>query len=295
MTAVAATDRAGAAARGRPTSGAGRWRALTALARYELAAEMRGRTTPAFTAGFALAALGIALAGMAASGSLEVQGFGRTAVSLLQLSLWLVPLISLTTSAVAGADAYDMELLAAQPITRGTLVLGRALGRWATVAGSVAIGYGLAGFVIAGTAGIGDALRYVGLIATTVALAATTTALGTLAGVLARTRTRALASGIALCIAMVVGVDLAAIALLEILPRAELTWSLSALLLFNPVASARAIGVGLFDADAVAGPMGTALRRVLGDPGLALLWAGLVAWTAVPLAVAVRCFSRRDL
>jgi Cu-processing system permease protein len=272
-----------------------RLRAALALARFELAVEIRGRTLPAFAAAFALAALGIALGGMAPGGSLLVQGYGRTAVSLLQLSLWTVPLVALALSALAAADAYEMELLAAQPASRGTLVLGRALGRFAAVAAAVAVGYGAAGLVIAGAAGPGDALRYLGLIATVIALAAAMTAVGTLAGVVARTRTRALALAFALWFACALGFDLAAIAFLSIIPRAELTWSLSALLIANPVGTARAIGVGLFGAEAIAGPMGAALRRVLGPAGLAVLAGGLAAWTAVPLALAARLFARRDL
>lgn len=266
-----------------------------ALARYELGAEMRGRTLPAFAAGFAVAAIGIALVGMSAGGGLVIQGFGRTAVSLLQFTIWVVPLVALTVSALAAADGYDMELLAAQPVSRGTLVMGRALGRFAALAGAVAVGYGAAGLVIAGASGSGDALRYLALVGVSAALAAAGTSLGTLAGVLVRTRTRALALAVGLWLVLVFGADLAAIGLLAVMPRAELTWSLSGLLLLNPVGAARALGLGLFGAEAVAGPMGAALRRVLGSSGLLVLAGGLAAWAALPLLAAARIFARRDL
>lgn len=266
-----------------------------ALARFELVAEVRGKTLPAFAVGFALAAIGIALVGLSAGGALIVQGFSRTAVSLLQLSLWVVPLVALATSALAAADGYDLELLAAQPISRGTLVVGRALGRFIALGGALAVGYGAAGLVIGGVAGAGDGLRFLGLVATTVLLAAATTSIGTLAGVVARTRTRALTLAFALWFLLVVGFDLAAIAMLSIMPRAELTWSLSGLLLLNPVGTARAIGAGLFSAQAIAGPMGAALRAVLGPAGLLVLAVGLVLWTALPLVLAARVFGTRDL
>ncbi|MBI4541595.1 MAG: ABC transporter permease subunit [Gemmatimonadetes bacterium] len=270
-------------------------RQLAALARYELAVEMRGRILPVFAVGFALAALAVALVGMSAGGTILVQGFGRTAVSLLQLSLWVVPLVGLAVSALAAADGYDMETLAAQPIGRGTLVVGRALGRFVALGAAVAVGYGVAGVVIAGAAGTGDALRYLGLVGVAVALAAASTSLGTLAGVAARTRTRALALAVGLWFVLALGFDLAAIAALGVLPRAQLTWCLSGLLLLDPVDTARAIGVGLLGAEAIAGPMGAALRRVLGPWGLLALWVGLAAWTALPLALAARLFARRDL
>ena len=46
---------------------------------------------------FALMALAIAVAGLAASGQLVVQGFTRTAVSLLSLALYLLPLVGLSS------------------------------------------------------------------------------------------------------------------------------------------------------------------------------------------------------
>jgi hypothetical protein len=61
------------------------------------------------------------------------------------------------------------------------------------------------------------------------------------------------------------------------------------------VDAARALGLGLFRADAIAGPTGAALRRVLGGWGAWVLVAGLGAWTALPLALAGRSFARRDL
>lgn len=270
-------------------------RAGWAFARYELAADMRGKTLPLFAGGFALAAMGIALAGLSAGGSLAIQGFARTGISLLQLSLWIVPLISLTTSAVTAADGYEMELLAAQPVPRGSLLVGRALGRLAGLGAALATGYGLAGVIIAGLAGPGDAFRYIAMVVTALGLAAAMTAVGTLAGALARSRMQALAIAIGLWFALVLGVDIAVIGLLTLMPRAELTWSLSALLMLSPVDTARSLGTATFGADAIAGPLGLALRRVLGPGGSLLLAAGLAAWTIVPLALAARIFSRRDV
>lgn len=269
--------------------------AALALARYEVGVEMRGRTLPAFAVLFAAAAAAIAFLGLSAGGTVVVQGFGRTAVSLLQLTLWVVPLVSLSLSAVAAADGYEMELLAAQPVSRSTLVVGRAAGRFAAVAAALAAGYGATGLLIAGAAGAGDAGRYAGLLLTSLGLAAACISVGTLAGVLSRTRTRALALSVALWLLFTFGFDLIAIGVLSILPRAELTWTLSGLLVLNPVSAARSIGMGLFDADAIAGPMGAALRRVLGPAGLLVLWMGLAVWTVVPAAFAARVFSRRDL
>ena len=52
-----------------------------ALLRFEWAAARRGRVVSIFAVGFALASVGVALAGLSAGGVVAVQGFARTSVS----------------------------------------------------------------------------------------------------------------------------------------------------------------------------------------------------------------------
>ena len=94
---------------------------------------------------------------------------------------------------------------------------------------------------------------------------------------------------------VVIGVDLVAIGALAVLPPGKAGWWLSALLMADPVDSARALGLSLFHADVVAGPTGAALRAVLGNAGAWALTGALVGWTLVPLALAGRRFARSDL
>ena len=60
--------------------------AVLVIAGHELRAALRGRMIPAFAALFAALAIIIALAGLAGSGRLLVQGFTRTSVSLRKRS-----------------------------------------------------------------------------------------------------------------------------------------------------------------------------------------------------------------
>jgi len=89
-----------------------RTRAIATIAAHELTASVRGRTVPAFAALFALLAVGIALEGLGASGQVLVQGFTRTAVSLLTLSVYLLPLFWL-----AAALLYDLAAIAVLQVT----------------------------------------------------------------------------------------------------------------------------------------------------------------------------------
>jgi Cu-processing system permease protein len=265
------------------------------LLRFELATAARGRAVTVVAAGFALASLVVALAGLSAGGIVTVQGFARTSVSLLQLVVWTVPMLALLTGAVAGADTHDIEFLVALPVSRQRLVLARWLAHLVALGGALLAGLGLAGLVLAALAGATDAARYLGLVGVAVLLLGATLALGLWIGVVAGNRLRAVAAAALAWLVLVIGADLVAITLLAVLPAAQAGWGLSLLLLADPVDSARALGIALFQATTIAGPAEAALRRVLGGPGAWLLAAGLLAWTVAPLAFAARRFGRSDL
>lgn len=268
---------------------------MRALVRFELAAVRRGRTAPLFAVGFGLASVAVALVGLTAGGTVAVQGFARTSVSLLQLVLWAVPLLGLLTGAVTGAECHELEFIAALPVSRARVVVAR-WAAWALVLGACLFtGFGAAGIVIGTLAGAADGGRYLALLGVAELLLAAALALGLWVGIAARSRMRAVGLAVVVWFGLAIGVDLVAIAGLAILSPREAGWGLSLLLVADPIDSARVLGLGLFRADAIAGPTGAALRRVLGGGGAAALAAGLVAWTAVPLVLAGRRFTRSDL
>jgi Cu-processing system permease protein len=268
---------------------------IGALLRFELAAARRARTVPLFAVGFAAASLAVAVVGLSAGGAVRVQGFARTSVSLLQLVVWVVPLLALLTGAVAGAECLDLEFVVGLPIARPRLLLARWAAWTLALGAALLIGFGAAGLAIALLAGGADGGRYVALTAVACLLLSAMLAVGLAIGVASRTRARAVGIAIVVWFLLVVGVDLLAIGVLAILPPREAGWGLSLLLLADPADAARALGLGLFQADAIAGPTGAALRRVLGGWGAWLLVAGLAAWTALPLYVGGRRFAHRDL
>lgn len=257
-----------------------------ALFRFELSGARRARVAMLFGAGFAVGGVGVALAGLSAGGVLAVQGFARTSMSLLQLVLWVVPMLALLTAAVAGSELRDFEFIAALPVSRRSRVLTRWAALTATLGGAVALGLGAAGVVIAFMAGGADGWRYLRLALVSELLLAAMLAIGLWVGVAAANRTRALGIAMLAWFVLVIGMDLAVIALLSTLPvRGAGAW-LTAVLLANPVDSARVLGLSLFQADAIAGPTGAALRRVLGGWGAGVLVLGLLGWTAGMLGAA---------
>jgi Cu-processing system permease protein len=78
-----------------------------------------------------------------------VQDFARTAASLVQLVLLLVPLTSLLTGIIALApERGAAELLFSQPVSRRAVLIGKLLGLFAALVAAQAIGFGAAGAVI---------------------------------------------------------------------------------------------------------------------------------------------------
>lgn len=266
-----------------------------ALLRFELAAAARGRALPWIAAGFAVASFAIALSGLAAGGVVVVQGFARTSVSLLQLVTWTVPMLALLWGGMAGADSHDLEFVAGLPLSRSRLLVARWAAGFAGLGGGVLVGLGTAGVVLGVLAGGADAWRYAALVAVALLLLGATLALGLWIGVAAGSRLRAVALAALVWLVLVVGVDLIAIGVLAALPAETGRWALTGLLIADLVNSARALGLGLFRTDLIAGPTEAALRRVLSGSGAWLLVAALVAWCAGPLALAARRFARQDL
>ena len=266
------------------------------IAAHELRATLRGRMVVGFAAIFSLLALGIALAGLGGSGQVLVQGFTRTAVSLMVLALYLFPLLGLILGAAAfGGEDGGTELLLAQPVERAEVLVGRAAGL-ATALFLVALaGFGVTGLVVAmraGTAGIAGYLL-VGASAAGVGVAAV--AAGVLIGVVARRRAAAIGWALAAWFAAAVVYDLVAIGVLQVVGSGQPGPWLLAVLVANPIDGLRAVGLLALGADVLLGPTGAALQRLMGGiTGAALVLASVLAWTAAPLALAARVFGRRD-
>jgi ABC-type transport system involved in multi-copper enzyme maturation permease subunit len=144
-------------------------------------------------------------------------------------------------------------------------------------------------------AGAADGWRYLGLLAIAALLLSACLAVGLAIGVQVRSRGRALAVAIIAWCVLVVGVDFVAMGVLALLPAGTAVGPLSLLLVADPIDAARALGLGLFQADAIAGPTGAALRAVMGGWGGLVLIVSLLAWTGLPLRFAARTLARRDL
>lgn len=270
--------------------------AIAAIAAAEVRSAVAARLVQCFGLLFALLALAIAVAGLGASGQVVVQGFVRTAVSLLMLALYLLPLLGLVLGAGAfGAEHGGVELLLAQPISRGTVFAGRALGLAAVLVTIGLAGFGLAGIVVGASAGAAGALGYLLVAVGSTGVGLAGLGLGIMIGTLARRRTAAVGMAIAAWFCLAVLYDFAAIAVLQFTGNGEPGPVLVALLALNPIDGMRALAMTGLGADVLLGPTGSAVARLLGpDHGAAFILASLTGALALPLALGRTVHGRRD-
>jgi Cu-processing system permease protein len=276
-------------------------RPLLLCARQELLLAVRSRWTQVFAAVFAALALAVSASGYILSGGSGVQDFSRTAVSLVQLVLLLVPLTSLLIGVTSlASDRGAAELLFSQPVARGTILRGRLLGLFLALAAAQAVGLGGAGLVIfsqSGEEGVG------GFLLLLLASLVTTAVFLGIAAILAagamgrRRRARALALALTTWFVAVVLFDVAALGLASLLPSGAASRVLIVAVLVNPVDAVRTgtllgtSGTAAFGAASLAflrftkGPLGAGL----------LLAASLLAWMLGPVLLAAARLRKTDL
>ena len=105
---------------------------------------------------------------LASSGMVGFAGFGRTAASLINLVLLIIPLMALTIGAQSLSGEMErgtMGYLLAQPVGRFEVFLGKYLGLALSLLASLAMGFGISGLVMAlSGSGAADPSAYVTLV-----------------------------------------------------------------------------------------------------------------------------------
>jgi Cu-processing system permease protein len=269
-------------------------------ARQELLLAVRSRWTQIFALVFAGLSLAVASSGYILTGGYGVQDFARTASSLVQLVLLLVPLASLLMGALAlTPERGGSELLFSQPVPRSAILLGKLLGLFAALAAAQALGFGAAGLAIfsqAGGEGLGTFLL-LGL----GSLVLTAVFLG-LAALLAagspeRGKARVLALSLVVWFVAVVFFDVAALGVASLLPSGLASRVLIVAVLVNPADAVRTGALLAAEGTTAFGAASLAFLRFTRGPvgaGL-LLAASLCFWLAVPTLLAIGRLRRSDL
>ena len=274
-------------------------RCVRLVAAQERQLAVRARLVVIFAVLFAGLALAVGGAGYVLTGGQGVQDFSRTAVSLVQLVLLLVPLVALLTAVMAlTPDRGASELLYSQPVARHQILAGTLLGLFEALAAAQMIGFGAAGAAIFSQAGSDGIAGFLVLVLGSLALTAIFLGLGALVACmnLAR-RSRALSVALVVWFLTVVLFDVAALGVASMLRSGTASRVLIGAVVINPVDAIRTGTLLAIEGDAAFGAGSLAFFRVLGGSTAAALTLGtsVLAWLVAPALLAARALHRADL
>ena len=244
---------------------------------------------------FAFLSISLSLLGLAGLGSFGVAGFGRTAASLLNLVLLIVPLMGLllgAMSVVGEKEQGTLLTLLTQPVTVNEVFTGKYLGAAAAMVATVLLGFGTSGFIIARYAGLDQIGDYLVLVFFTVLLGLVYLSLGFCISIF--TQRHATAIGVALftwfTFIFLSDLGLMGTAMVLRLSPGNLFW----LVLINPAQSFKLAVIGnLQKSLETFGAAGAYASDVFGVWLVPALSVVMIAWILIPLAAALLFFRTR--
>jgi len=272
--------------------------AITNIARQELVINIRNRWTLLFASVFGILVLSVSYFGLVTGGAVGFQGFARTSASLLNLVLYIVPLVALMMGTLSFTSEKSAgELLFAQPITRGEILLGKFFGLFASIFTATLFGFGLAGVIIGAKAGTEGALRYPAFVGFSLLLALIFLSLSAFISALCRRQSKAFGVALFIWFFFVLFYDLLVIGLTFLFKERTANNFIFGSLFGNPVDMVRVASLMTLNGKDIFGAGGASLLRFLGgeSASIALLLVALALWIVAPLFIAQRLLKRQDI
>jgi Cu-processing system permease protein len=272
--------------------------AIYVIAKQELVINIRNKWTIIFAVVFGALVVSISYFGIMTEGFSGMQSFTRTSASLLNLVLYIVPLVALTMGTLSfTGDKGSIELLFSQPLSRSEVMLGKLLGVFFSIALSMLIGFTLAGAIVVAAIGAEGFLRYASFVTLSLALSLVFLSIAVLAATMSNRKSRAFGIGLFLWFFFVLFYDLLALGGVLFLKGQSANAFLFLSLFGNPVDMVRVATLITLDNVTIFGAAGAAMLRFLGGQtaSLLLLATGLLVWTLVPLLISSRMMKHQDI
>ncbi|HLG16246.1 MAG TPA: ABC transporter permease subunit [Blastocatellia bacterium] len=272
--------------------------AIRAIARQELIINIRNRWTIVFAAAFGVLVIAISFFGLVTAGAIGFQGFQRTSASLLNLVLYIIPLVAMTMGTLSfSSEKSASELLFSQPVTRTEILLGKLAGLFAAILTATLFGFGFGGLIIAARAGTTGFSRYPVFVGFALVLALIFLSLSALISALCRRKAKAFGVALFAWFFFVLFYDLMVIGGTFVFKERTANAFIFASLFGNPVDMVRVASLIALDGKEIFGAAGAALVKFLGGEatGVVALIGALSLWIVAPVLAARRLLERQDI
>lgn len=261
--------------------------ALATLARREYRIASRSRWPIALAVLFAAFTVGVVQYGATGAGSSTIPA---VVASVAALSTYVVPLAALAfgyATVVGPRSRGELDVLRALPVPRWTVVVGAFLGRGASFAGAVAIGYAFGAAALFRVGGVPAVAAVVPTVAAAALAGVAFLGIAVVASTVAAEKAHALGLALIAWAWFVLVHDVVALTAVVTLdlPASALT----ALVLANPADLLRVLGTA--GVPSATGSTGALAATNLSIPVVAL---ALVAWTTLTVGIAAALANRRQ-
>jgi Cu-processing system permease protein len=268
------------------------------IANQEFTINVRNKWIVIFAFVFGALVVSISYFGMLAEGFSGMQNFTRTSASLLNLVLYIVPLVSLTMGTLSfTGDKGSTELLYSQPVSRREVVTGKLFGLFLAITAATVIGFMAAGIIVAAGNGPEGLLQYGLFVFLSLSLSLVFLSLSVVVAIMNRRKSKAFGMALFLWFFFVLFYDLLAIGGTLFLKGQSANTFLFLSLFGNPVDMVRVATLISLDNVTIFGAAGAAMLRFLGgtEASIALLVLGLSMWVFLPLGITNRILKKQDI
>lgn len=271
---------------------------ISRIARQELLVNIRNKWTVIFAGVFGLLIVGISYIGIMAEGFSGMQNFTRTSASMLNLVLYIVPLVALIMGTLSfTSDRGTTELLFSQPVFRSEVLLGKILGLFYSLSLSMLAGFLVAGGIILSVTGEEGMLQYGLFVLLSLLLALVFLVIAVVIATANKRKSRSFGIALFAWFFFVLFYDLIVLGISLFFKGQTANYILFLSLFGNPVDMVRVASLIILDNVSIFGAAGAALLRFLGGSGMsiALLVGSLFMWIGIPLLLSRRMLNRQDI
>ena len=267
---------------------------ILTITQKELQDARRNRWYLIYVLVFTGLSLALAWLGMTGLGDYGLAGFGRTAASIINIVLLIVPLMGLTLGAISLAGERERNTLLyllAQPVTQLEVLLGKYLGLGIALFTALVFGFGISGILIAIQGGSAEIKMYSLMVLLAFLLALVSLSLGFLISSTVRKGSTAISIALFVWLLLLVFGDLGLMGTAMVLKLG--VSQLFTLTMLNPMQIFKIAAIlNIRGSLEVLGPAGIYALRTYGAQLMPVLVAVLLAWTLVPLGLAYTAFRK---